>query len=227
MSSSQVMQRMDKDPLVLEKEDVQANISLPLLIKSCNTLKMLKKAQIEEIVNAEPSLSSIEIVEKCFGPQNHRHVVAFGGGVKAKYLKGGTSTKAPNNPVGVANADQDRGANNQVGGANALASNEQNVDQVVPASKLPTVWTIYFGVAKVVKAAIKGGVESMTVIAGSYGYIAPEYAYKLHVNEKSDIYSFGVFILELVTGKRPVGPKFGKKDLATRSGDNAPRISSL
>ncbi|PHT66324.1 hypothetical protein T459_30749 [Capsicum annuum] len=52
------------------------------------------QAQLEEIVNAEPSLSSIEIVEKCFGPQNRSHVVAFGGGVKMKYLKGGTSSKA-------------------------------------------------------------------------------------------------------------------------------------
>ncbi|CAN4105013.1 unnamed protein product [Withania somnifera] len=72
-----------------------------------------------------------------------------------------------------------------------------------------------FGVAKIVKAAIKGGIESMSVIAGSCGYIAPEYAYTLHVNEKSDIYSFGVVILELVTGRRPVGPEFGGKDLAT------------
>lgn len=40
-----------------------------------------------------------------------------------------------------------------------------------------------------------------------------EYAYTLRVNEKSDIYSFGVVILELVTGKRPVDPDFGEKDL--------------
>ncbi|KAK6157181.1 hypothetical protein DH2020_011429 [Rehmannia glutinosa] len=71
-----------------------------------------------------------------------------------------------------------------------------------------------FGVAKVVKAVNKG-VESMSVIAGSYGYIAPEYAYTLRVNEKSDIYSFGIVILELVTGKPPIDPEFGGQDLAT------------
>lgn len=42
---------------------------------------------------------------------------------------------------------------------------------------------------------------------------ATEYAYTLRVNEKSDIYSFGVVILELVSGKLPVDPEFGEKDL--------------
>ncbi|XP_020575152.1 receptor-like protein kinase HSL1 [Phalaenopsis equestris] len=69
-----------------------------------------------------------------------------------------------------------------------------------------------FGVAKVVEGVEKGP-RSMSVIAGSCGYIAPEYAYTLRVNEKSDIYSFGVVILELVTGKLPVDPEFGEKDL--------------
>ena len=37
-----------------------------------------------------------------------------------------------------------------------------------------------------------------------------EYAYTVNVNEKSDIYSFGVVILELVTGRQPIDPEFGE-----------------
>ncbi|KAI8028098.1 Receptor-like protein kinase HAIKU2, partial [Camellia lanceoleosa] len=41
-----------------------------------------------------------------------------------------------------------------------------------------------------------------------------KYAYTSKVNEKSDVYSFGVVLIELVTGKRPVEPKFGEnKDI--------------
>ncbi|XP_041003678.1 receptor-like protein kinase HSL1 isoform X1 [Juglans microcarpa x Juglans regia] len=69
-----------------------------------------------------------------------------------------------------------------------------------------------FGVAKAVVTVSKGE-EAMSVIAGSCGYIAPEYAYTLRVNEKSDIYSFGVVILELVTGRLPTDPEFGERDL--------------
>ncbi|KAL3654584.1 hypothetical protein CASFOL_001569 [Castilleja foliolosa] len=38
-------------------------------------------------------------------------------------------------------------------------------------------------------------------------------ASSLRVNEKSDIYSFGVVILELVTRKPPIDPEFGEKNL--------------
>ncbi|CAL4998345.1 unnamed protein product [Urochloa decumbens] len=66
-----------------------------------------------------------------------------------------------------------------------------------------------FGVAR----AVAGAGAAVSAIAGSCGYIAPEYSYTLRVTEKSDVYSFGVVMLELVTGKRPGSPELGDKDL--------------
>ncbi|CAK9140569.1 unnamed protein product [Ilex paraguariensis] len=67
-----------------------------------------------------------------------------------------------------------------------------------------------FGLAKFLQD--NGTSECMSAIAGSYGYIAPEYAYTLKVDEKSDVYSFGVVLLELVSGRRPVRD-FGEEGL--------------
>ncbi|XP_057441398.1 leucine-rich repeat receptor-like serine/threonine-protein kinase BAM3 [Lotus japonicus] len=67
-----------------------------------------------------------------------------------------------------------------------------------------------FGLAKFLHDT--GTSQCMSSIAGSYGYIAPEYAYTLKVDEKSDVYSFGVVLLELLTGRRPVGD-FGEEGL--------------
>ncbi|KAM4098446.1 hypothetical protein ACJW30_07G077700, partial [Castanea mollissima] len=68
-----------------------------------------------------------------------------------------------------------------------------------------------FGLAKIVQA---NGGDWTHAIAGTLGYMAPEYAYTYKVNEKSDVYSFGVVLLELVTGKRPIDLEFGEnKDI--------------
>ncbi|XP_049407793.1 uncharacterized protein LOC125871238 [Solanum stenotomum] len=53
-----------------------------------------KYAEIHELVQSEPSLTNIEVVERCFGPQCKSHVVGFGGGITTKELKGGTTSKA-------------------------------------------------------------------------------------------------------------------------------------
>ncbi|XP_024395608.1 C-type lectin receptor-like tyrosine-protein kinase At1g52310 isoform X2 [Physcomitrium patens] len=42
-----------------------------------------------------------------------------------------------------------------------------------------------------------------TVIAGTYGYLAPEFVYRNELTTKSDVYSYGVLLLELITGRKP------------------------
>lgn len=55
-----------------------------------------------------------------------------------------------------------------------------------------------FGLARIL---IKPSELTMSVVAGSFGYIAPEYIQTTKINEKIDVYSFGVVLLELTTGK--------------------------
>ncbi|GMH05844.1 hypothetical protein Nepgr_007684 [Nepenthes gracilis] len=44
------------------------------------------------------------------------------------------------------------------------------------------------------------------LLAGSYGYMAPELASTQRVTEKSDVYSYGIVLLEVLTGRHPLDP---------------------
>jgi len=94
-----------------------------------------------------------------------------------------------------------------------------------------------FGIAKVAEDSSD---SEFSCFAGTHGYLAPgepcsisrsdamdsisissptdliswstfaELAYSLKVTEKTDVYSFGVVLLELVTGRSPIDPRFGE-----------------
>ncbi|KAK9048821.1 hypothetical protein SSX86_032212 [Deinandra increscens subsp. villosa] len=58
-----------------------------------------------------------------------------------------------------------------------------------------------FGLAKL---AMDSNTHVTTRVMGTFGYMAPEYASSGKLTEKSDVFSYGVVILELITGRKPV-----------------------
>ncbi|XP_057420664.1 proline-rich receptor-like protein kinase PERK12 isoform X2 [Lotus japonicus] len=58
-----------------------------------------------------------------------------------------------------------------------------------------------FGLARLADAA---NTHVSTRVMGTFGYMAPEYATSGKLTDRSDVFSFGVVLLELITGRKPV-----------------------
>ena len=62
-----------------------------------------------------------------------------------------------------------------------------------------------FGFARLISAC---ETHMSTDIASTFGYIPPEYGQSWRSTTRGDVRSFGVILLEMLTGKEPTGPNF-------------------
>ncbi|KAG5543584.1 hypothetical protein RHGRI_016355 [Rhododendron griersonianum] len=61
-----------------------------------------------------------------------------------------------------------------------------------------------FGLSKLVNRRGGGKSSSFSRVRGTRGYMAPEWISNLPITSKVDVYSYGVVVLEMVTGKSPM-----------------------
>lgn len=62
-----------------------------------------------------------------------------------------------------------------------------------------------FGLARLLR---NSETHATTDVAGTFGYVAPEYAMTCRVSDKADVYSYGVVLLELISDKKALDPSF-------------------
>ncbi|PRQ54214.1 putative protein kinase RLK-Pelle-WAK family [Rosa chinensis] len=65
-----------------------------------------------------------------------------------------------------------------------------------------------FGASRLVPL---GQTQLTTLLQGTIGYLDPEYLYNSQLTDKSDVFSFGVILAELLTGKTPLIFEEGRK----------------
>ncbi|KAL2316996.1 hypothetical protein Fmac_030872 [Flemingia macrophylla] len=185
-----------------------------------------------EMVNFEAFTTEVRALTEI----KHRNIVKFHGFcihprycfLIYEFLEGGSLDKVLNNDTHAVMFDWNRRVNVVNGVANALYHMHHGCSRPIVHRDISSKNVLIgldnearisdFGTAKI----LNPDSCNFTSFAGTYGYAAPELAYNMEVNEKCDVFSFGVLCLEIITGNHP-----GDLISSMFSFSSTPRTSNL
>ncbi|XP_019460985.1 PREDICTED: MDIS1-interacting receptor like kinase 2-like isoform X2 [Lupinus angustifolius] len=195
----------------------------------------VKKFQAEvdmEMVDLKAFTSEIRALAEL----KHRHIVKLHGFCSHsrftflvyEFLEGGSLDKVLNNDTHAMMFDWNRRVNVVKGVADALYYMHHGCSPPIVHRDISSKNVLLdsefearvsdFGTAKI----LNPDSHNYTSFAGTYGYSAPELAYTMEVNEKCDVFSFGVVCLEIIMGKHP-----GDLISLLFSSSGVPKVSNL
>ncbi|ESQ31704.1 hypothetical protein EUTSA_v100036151mg, partial [Eutrema salsugineum] len=184
------------------------------------TLKTSRPIAIKRLYNQYPhNLREFETELETIGSIRHRNIVSLHGYALSSignllfydYMENGSLWDLLHGPLKKVKLDWETRLKIAVGAAQGLAYLHHDctpriIHRDIKSSNILLDENFEahlsdFGIAKSIPTS---KTHASTYVLGTIGYIDPEYARTSRLNEKSDIYSFGIVLLELLTGKKAV-----------------------